>query len=183
MTEKAPPPAATADAAEPVFVDRSGRRGRLARRLAGLAGFAFVTYLVLLGATFARAPWVPRIVLPVLGNGLPRPASAPPALGAAAIEQPTPSLPALTGQNPTRTAPKRVASPAPSPSASLGGAVKASSTPTSITTPAPPPSANASTPPGAGATPQASPTPTGAVTASVTPGPSKRPTVHPSPRP
>jgi CO/xanthine dehydrogenase FAD-binding subunit len=49
-----------------------------------VAGFAFVTYLVLVGASFARAPWVPRIALPIIGNGLPRQSNTPPALGPAA---------------------------------------------------------------------------------------------------
>jgi len=58
----------------PVFVDDSGRRRRRARRWGRLLGLLCLAYLALVGASFARAPWLSRILLPGVAELLPLPA-------------------------------------------------------------------------------------------------------------
>ena len=80
-------------APEPIFVDPSGRRQRWARSLGAGVGLAFAAYLVLVAASFARAPWVPSLTLPGIGRVLPGVRNhLPPALGAAAVAIPAPDL-------------------------------------------------------------------------------------------
>ena len=61
----------SAPAARPVFVDEPGRRSRWLARLGRLAGLICAGYLAATVLSFVGAPWVPRLVLPVLGPVLP----------------------------------------------------------------------------------------------------------------
>jgi len=69
----------------PVFVDDSGRRRALARRVGRLVALGFVGYLALLAAGFARDPRLGAIGLPTFGlPGLVHPGAAPAVLGESA---------------------------------------------------------------------------------------------------
>src|SRR5436190_12001930 len=54
-----------------VFVDPTGRRAASLRWVARLLTAGGTLYFVLLLASFARAPWVPRVSMPGLGALLP----------------------------------------------------------------------------------------------------------------
>jgi hypothetical protein len=135
------------------------------RAAAGVGGFVFVTYLLLLGASFARAPWVTHIALPIVGNAVGTKSNGPPTLGAAVFAVPAPAITHLSGKK----SPTFVATPLPR---STGAAVPGGSL-------IPLPQASR-TPIGVAATPlpQASPT-TGSVTSSVVASP---PVARPAPR-
>lgn len=79
----------------PVFVDDSGRRRRYAvwagRTIAGVV----VLYTVVVAGSLARAPWVPRIAVPGVGDLVPRPHSSD--LGPNAVGTPAPDLQAGSG--------------------------------------------------------------------------------------
>ena len=74
-----------------VFVDGTGRRRRWLNGVGGLLSIAILAYVVLLGASLARAPWAPRVRLPGLGDVLaPSSPKKPPALGHLAVVTPLP---------------------------------------------------------------------------------------------
>ncbi|HZT65211.1 MAG TPA: hypothetical protein VFA11_05430 [Acidimicrobiales bacterium] len=96
--------------ARPVFVDETGRRRRRAARAGRTLAVLIVAYLVLLGISFARPPWAPRLSLPGVGTVLgPAGQHRPPSLGPSAKVSPLPNL------NPAAPAPPAPA-PAPAPS-------------------------------------------------------------------
>lgn len=134
-----------------IFVDETGRKWRRARR-AGWAVAAFVgLYFVLLVAGVARAPWVPHLALPGVGNVLPATGPRlPPALGPEAAVAPAPNLtvPAGPGSSSiTAPVPTGPALPGAPPSSLNPQVTVPGSTPPSPTAPTlPTPSTNA--PPG-----------------------------------
>ena len=74
-----------------VFVDPSPVRAGLVRWIGRAVAFVIVAYLVLLGASLARAPWAPRLSLPGIGPVVaPNVGKAPPQLGAGAVSTPVP---------------------------------------------------------------------------------------------
>lgn len=144
------PPQDVGSAAAAVFVDASGRRSRRLRWVGRAVGLAVLAYLVVLGASFARAPWAPHVDLPGIGSLTPpNGVIPPPRLGARAATTPAPSIP---------TSP---ASSAGSGSGAGGG-------------PSPPPTAPGQPTPTTGTT--AAPVTTGSTTTTfVPPGQSRRP--------
>src|SRR6266851_7461977 len=125
----------------PVFVDDSGRRRRytawFGRGLAVLVG----AYVLLLAASLARAPWVPKVSLPIVGNVLKPPGPQALALGATAT---TTQAPALAPGAPGAAASAPAGGVSPTGAASGGaGALRpgptspgVASTPTATTLPA-----------------------------------------------
>lgn len=95
-----------------VFVDPSGRRAGRLRWLGRGIALVGLAYLVILGGSFARAPWAPHLSLPGIGSITP-PAlkAAPPSLGAQALRTPAPVVSAGSGTS----------GPAPGPSQGNGG--------------------------------------------------------------
>lgn len=90
-----------------VFVDPSGRRATRLRWLGRGLALLGLAYLVILGGSFARAPWAPHLSLPGIGSITP-PAlkAAPPALGAQALSTPAPIVsagPSTNGPAPGRS--------------------------------------------------------------------------------
>jgi len=126
-------PAELRSPAVAVFVDETGRKRRRARRvgwvLAGLVG----VYFVLLIASIARAPWVPHVALPGVGNALPATSPRlPPALGPRAVVSPAPDLGRLRAGRSTSTTPVPARAAVPG---SAGGSVSAPGTAPSPATP------------------------------------------------
>ena len=89
--------------ASSVFVDDTGRRWRRARRIGQVLGVCFLAYLLLLGASLARAPWVPQVSLPRVGNLLAPEDPIIPSLGPAAVTTPLQDSPAGTGHGAAAT--------------------------------------------------------------------------------
>ena len=70
-----------APANAPIFVDATGQRASIVRRVVRLAGALLLLYAVLVVASFARLPGTDRVSLPGVGHLFP-----------SAIPQPTPGL-------------------------------------------------------------------------------------------
>jgi len=86
-----------------VFVGASSLRVRVVRWAGRGIGLVVVAYLVLLGASLARAPWAPRISLPGLGPVTPPVLHvSPPSLGPQALTTPVPPAVLSTGAAPSR---------------------------------------------------------------------------------
>jgi hypothetical protein len=65
-----------------------------------------LAYLVILGGSFARAPWAPHLSLPGIGSITPPvQQAAPPSLGAQALSTPAPIVPAGPGTAPPARGP------------------------------------------------------------------------------
>ena len=137
----------------PVFVDDTGRRRRRGQRVGRVVGACFLSYVLLLGASLARAPWVPRVTLPGVGSLLAPDDPVPPRLGPDALSSPLPELrpaaapatggrslrssPTTTsGANPPTTA--KTAGVKPEPTTSTTSNEPAASTTTTSTPPAQP---------------------------------------------
>ena len=85
-----------------IFVDPTGARVGLVRWIGRLVALLILAYLALLGASLARAPWAPRLSLPVIGPVVaPNLKVAPPKLGAGAVSTPIP--PAVISATKTTT--------------------------------------------------------------------------------
>ena len=82
-----------------VFVDPSPIRAGLVLWISRIVALVILAYLVLLGASLARAPWAPRLSLPGLGPVVaPNAKTAPPVLGPGSLTTPIPA--AVSSLNP-----------------------------------------------------------------------------------
>lgn len=144
-----------AGATRAVFVDPSGRRGRLVSRTCWALGALGVAYVLLVVVSLLLPPSLTRLTVPGLGRVLPGPGA-----------------PALTAEGGGKQAPETLLAPSPSPrrpSPSAEASPSPASDARSAATPAPSTAAPAAPPPPA--SPAAAPVP-------AAPGP----TVAPSPR-
>lgn len=96
MTVDLAPAPANIPSSSPVFVDDSGGKRRRTRRLSKIGGTLVLAYFLVVAASFSRAPWVPRLSLPGVGNLLP-PTGPPaiPRLGSALVDAARPLPPAV----------------------------------------------------------------------------------------
>jgi hypothetical protein len=161
----------------PVFVDPSGRRQRVLRRLGWVLATLIALYLAVMVVSLVASPSLLRLSLPGLGTLFP--GSDAPRLsdGESHLRSPGQALSATSPRLPARSGPGGGgAAPGASPSATGVGHLK--NTPTAGPTPRPSPSVSR-TP-----SPTPSPTVTPSPTPQVTTPPPKRhgkPTAHPTP--
>ena len=113
-----------------VFVGAGSLRAWLVRWTGRGIGLVVMAYLVLLGASLARAPWAPRISLPGLGPVTPPVLHvSPPSLGSRALTTPVPPAVLEAGTAPSQppgsnggSNPSVTSKPAGSPTTPAGAA-------------------------------------------------------------
>ena len=114
-----------------VFVDPSPVRAGLVRWIGRVVAFLIVAYLVLLGASLARAPWAPRLSLPGIGPVVaPNTRTPPPQLGSGAVSTPVPAVVSrVSGTNRSGGGPSSPASPGGESPGRGGGATSTTAAP------------------------------------------------------
>jgi hypothetical protein len=175
------------DRGRPVFVDGSGRRGRIVRRISWLVGLLMAAYVSVVVLSLLGSPGLSRLSVPGLGPVLPGPA-APALTTATGRRQPAGRL-----LSPTRSAAPGLRAPigsgAPAAPAARIGPPAAGGSPAGVAATSPRPASSVAPTPRPSSTAAATPAPAPtAGPATATPGPrsTKTPpgqsTAQPAPR-